>query len=323
MVFVSAWSNLPSGPGASFERRTRAIGRPWISSGTEVASAADSTFGSRAHARQQPAGEFGGHLVCPPRDCGLADRRRRGAPPRGGIRDRCVSCRRSCGRRAPRRRAPPAPVRPEPPSARHERGCARRRRPRSQRRAAVRAGRAAALAAAQTQRRHDAEHHREYHADDVDGAVESDRDRRPATASAPRAAPRSPRSATTAPTAGADQAEHQMLGHQQAHDPPSAGAQREANAYLLPAGARPRQQQIGGVAADGEQHEQRHALEHHDRAGDETAAGRAAPARSAAPRPDATALVYGYARARSCIAALSSACAWARVTPGCSRPMAE
>ena len=83
---------------------------------------------------------------------------------------------------------------------------------------------------------------------------------------------------------GAEQRQQQVLGQQQADDAPRAGAEREAHADLALPRAGARQHQVRGVAADREQQQQHDALQHRQRARRASAAVRAAPARTAAPR---------------------------------------
>ena len=75
--------------------------------------------------------------------------------------------------------------------------------------------------------------------------------------------------AIAAPSGGAEHRQQQVLGQQQADDAPRAGAERQPDADLAVAGAGARQHQVRGVAADREQQEQQHALQHRQRADEE------------------------------------------------------
>ncbi len=107
------------------------------------------------------------------------------------------------------------------------------------------------------------------------------------------------------PTAAPSSAEQQVLREHQADDAPRARAKRQPHADFAIARARAREHEVGGVAADGEQHQQHHALqdaerreEHHLRP------ARRPPVRDqlAVMRP----LVSGKATASARIAAVNS-----------------
>ena len=120
-----------------------------------------------------------------------------------------------------------------------------------------------------THRAGDAEQHRDRQARSIDGGLERDGNPSHAHLRQRIQRPRSPNRHAGAERR-ATQGEHEAFGQEQLRDAPRLRAERQANRHFLAPGARPRQQQIGGVAADRKQQQERDALEDDERGGEET-----------------------------------------------------
>ena len=111
----------------------------------------------------------------------------------------------------------------------------------------------------------DAEDHREGEAERIEAGLEADRERAVRRHRSQRfGAPPRDQDADDR----AEDAEQQVLGEHQPDHAAGPGAEREAHADFAIARAGAREHQVGGVAADREQHQQHHALQDAER-GDE------------------------------------------------------
>ena len=115
----------------------------------------------------------------------------------------------------------------------------------------------------------DAEQHRDRQARSIHAGLERDGDPSHAHLRQRIQRPRSPNRHAGAERR-ATQGEHEAFGQEQLRDAPRLRAERQTNRHFLAPGARPRQQQIGGVAADRKQQQERDALEDDERGGEET-----------------------------------------------------